>query len=136
MKIIKIIKRRYVHSQKGFTLLEVMVAVSIIAIVFTAVFKMHSQTISMQSASIFYTTAPLLAQKKIAEIKITPIDELMDGSGDFGDDFPGYNWKVSIEDVESEILGNTAKDLKKIDIIISLDNDQDAYSIRTYKFFR
>jgi general secretion pathway protein I len=122
------------QSDFGFTLLEIMVAVSIIAIVLVSVYKMHAQTISMNYEARFYTTAPLLAQLKMAELETKSLEDLTGDSGNFGDDFPGYGWKVGIDDVESEALGDTAKDLKKIDVTVFLNNDEFTYSLRTYRF--
>ncbi len=119
----------------GFTLLEVMLALSIIAVVLVSVYKMHAQTIAMNQTANFYTTAPLLANGKIAELEAKPLEELADDSGRFGDEFPGYNWTVVIDDVESETLGNSAMDLKKIDVTVSYNDDEFTYSLRTYRFF-
>ncbi|MEE8430960.1 MAG: prepilin-type N-terminal cleavage/methylation domain-containing protein [Candidatus Desulfatibia sp.] len=123
------------QADGGFTLLEIMVSISIIALVLVSVYRLHAQTISMNQSSRFYTTAPLLAQNKLAELEIKPLDELADDAGNFGDEFPGYSWKVTINDVESETLGNTAEDLKKIDIIVSFNQDEFTYDLRTYRFF-
>lgn len=119
----------------GFTLLEVMVALSIIALVLVSVYKMHAQTLAMNYAANFYTTAPLLAQGKIAELETKTLDELVEDSGSFGDEFPGYKWNVGIDDVESEALGTIAEDLKRIDVTVSLNNDEFTYILRTYRFF-
>ncbi len=119
----------------GFTLLEIMVSISVIALVLVSVYRLHAQTISMHQAARFYTTAPLLAQNKMAEFEIKPLDELTDDSGSFGDEFPGYGWKITIGDVESETLGSTAEDLKKIDIIVSFNQDEFTYDLRTYRFY-
>ncbi len=124
----------YFSSSNGFTLIEILAAVSIIAIVLVAVHKMHSQTITISNYARFYTTAPLLAQRKMAELEMKPLDELADDSGDFGDDFAGYGWSTIIDDVESELLENTAKDLKKIDVTVDLNNGEFVYDIRAYKF--
>ena len=122
-----------VKQAAGFTLLEIMVSISIISIVLVAVYRMHIQTIAMNSAVKFYTIAPLLAHGKIAELEINPSDELTDDSGNFGENFPGYRWNLSINDIESEFLGTTSKALKKIDIIISLNNDELTYNLRKYR---
>ena len=60
-------------KKAGFTLLEVMVAMSILAMALVAVFHMQSQSISMAGESRFLTTASLLAQSKMAEIEAEPI---------------------------------------------------------------
>ncbi len=125
-----------IEPRSGFTLLEIMVALSIIAIVLVTVFKMHSQNISMNNAARFYTTAPLLAQRKMAELEIKPINEWTSGSGNFEDEFPGYNWSVFLDDVRSETLGSVADDLKKIDVTVSFNNNEFTYGFRTYKFIR
>ncbi len=126
---------RNLQAACGFTLLEIMVSISVIAIVLVSVYRLHAQTISMQQAARFYTTAPLLAQNKMTEFEIKPLDELKDDSGSFGDEFPGYNWKIAVGDVESQALGKTAENLKKIDITLSAGNDGFVYNLRTYRFY-
>jgi general secretion pathway protein I len=84
----------------------------------------------------FYVTAPMLAQIKMAEIKSESLEDIGDDSGDYGDEFPDYRWNIVIDDVESTALGNIAKDLKKIDLIISLNNDEFTYNLRAYKYFK
>ncbi|MDY6792016.1 MAG: prepilin-type N-terminal cleavage/methylation domain-containing protein [Thermodesulfobacteriota bacterium] len=124
------------RSNSGFTLLEIMVATSIIAIVLVSVYRMHAQTIGMNFISRFQTTAPMLAKKVLTEIETKPVDELGDDSGDFTTEFSGYKWRVSVKEVESEALGEITKDLRQIEVTISLNEDEDVYRIRLYKFFR
>ncbi len=124
------------RSSTGFTLLEIMVATSIIAIVLVSVYRMHAQTIRMNFISRFQTTAPMLAKKVLAEIETKPVDDLADDSGDFGKEFSGYKWQVAVKEVEFEALGEIAKDLKQIEVTVSLNEDEDVYNIRLYKFFR
>ena len=118
---------------KGFTLLEVMAAVSIMAIVLTAVYRLHSQTISMSGSVKFYTSAPLLAQRTMSELETKPDDFQTNSSGDYGEEFPGYAWSVQVEDVESEELGRYAKDLKRIDVSVTLNDGEFNYRFRTYR---
>ena len=132
----EVIFGRVLKPSAGFTLLEIMVSISIIAIVLVAVYRMHTQTISMNTAVKFYTTAPLLAHGKIAELETTASNELTDDSGNFGEEFAGYRWNVSIEDVESKFLGAAGKDLKKIDVTISFNNDEFTYNLKKYRFVR
>jgi general secretion pathway protein I len=127
-------RTRNLQSDFGFTLLEIMVAVSIIAIVLVSIYKMQAQTISMNYEARFYATAPLLAQFKMTEQETKSLEDLTSDSGNFDDDFPGYSWSMAVDDVESEALGTTAKDLKKIDVTIFLNNDEFTYSLRTYRF--
>lgn len=131
MKNIRSLK---IEPAAGFTLLEIMISISIIAIVLAAVYRMHIQTISMNASVKFYTTALLLAHGKIARLEITASNDFIDDSGNFGEEFPGYIWHVSIEDVESNLLGTTGRDLKKIDVTVSFNNDVLTYNLRKYRF--
>ncbi len=120
------------ERRDGFTLLEVMVAVVVIAIVMTAVFRLQGQTISMAESTRFYTTAILLAQQKMAEMSGADPGDASDGSGDFGDDFPGFSWRVSLERVDSKALGETGRDLMRVDVAILFAEDAREFRLRTY----
>ncbi|MBT8350717.1 MAG: prepilin-type N-terminal cleavage/methylation domain-containing protein [Deltaproteobacteria bacterium] len=124
------------RSNTGFTLLEIMVAISIIAIVLVTVYRMHAQTISMNVISRFNTVAPVLAKQILTQNETKTLDELADDSGDFGKEFTDYKWQVSVKEVESEALGEIAKDLKQIEVTVSLNEDEDVYTLRSYRFFR
>ena len=120
----------------GFTLLEVMVALAVMSIVLVSVYRMHSQSLTMNTAARFYTQAPILAQGKMAELEALSSGAFPEDSGDFGEQFPGYSWTASTADVSSEILGEVAEDLKRVDIMVMYNNDQFSYNLRTYRFNR
>ena len=120
----------------GFTLLEVMIALAVMSIVLVSVYRMHSQSLTMNTAARFYTLAPLLAQNKMAELETLSSEGFPDDSGDFGEQYPGYSWRTSLSDVSSEVLGEVADDLKRVDLTISYNNDQFSHNIRTYRFQR
>lgn len=120
----------------GFTLLEVMIALAVMSIVLVSVYRMHSQSLTMNTAARFYTLAPLLAQNKMAELEMHAADGFPEDSGDFGEQYPGYSWRTSLGEVSSEVLGEVANDLKQIDLTISYNNDQFSHSVRTYRFQR
>jgi general secretion pathway protein I len=119
----------------GFTLLEVMVALSIISIVLVSLLISQSQGVSLQDETKFTTTAALLAQKKISEIEAKKDDGLTADSGDFGDDFPNYFWEVNVQDVTFTGAEKFTKYLKQIDLnIYRGENRRDQYAIRLYRF--
>lgn len=124
------------NPSAGFTLLEILVAMSIMACVLVAVYKMHMQTISMSNRIRFTSVSPFLAQSKLSEVETKSADELQDDAGDFGDEFQGYRWQVSVEEVESNLLGGVREDLKKIDITVSFNEDENTYTLRTYRLVR
>jgi len=120
----------------GFTLLEVMIALAVMSIVLVSVYRMHSQSLTMNTAARFYTLAPLLAQNKMAELETLSSGGFPDDSGDFGEQYPGYSWRTSLAEVSAEVLGEVADDLKRIDLTISYNNNQFSHSLRTYRFQR
>jgi len=113
-----------------------MVAVAIMAIVLISVYKLHAQTISMNGNARFYTTAPLLAQRTVAEIQAFPDRRQSIADGDFGDEFPGYSRQVLTDDVSAEIFGSAAQDLKKIEVTISFNHNEFVYNLRTYSILQ
>jgi general secretion pathway protein I len=126
----------YQQTAPGFTLLEVMVAMAIMAIVLVSVYRMQAQTLTMNTAARFYTQAPMLAQSKLAQLEANSSGIIVGDSGDFGDKFPGYTWSISTEEVSSEALGEIAADLKRIDMKVSFNSDEYVYDVRTYRFMR
>jgi general secretion pathway protein I len=107
----------------GFTLLEVMVAMAIIAIALTAVLGSQSQSVSLASEAKFYTTAALLAQSKMAEIRLKKPDDLTSDSGDFGEDFPGYLWQVTLSSVNLDNMEDITDHFAQVDLEISWGED-------------
>lgn len=97
---------------KGFTLLEVMIAMAILAIALVAVFSSQAQSISMTADSRFTTTATLLAQSKMVECEATALRDIGSNSGDFGSDFPDYVWRVEVKDMDRDLL-------KKIEVTVT-----------------
>lgn len=102
-------------SNRGFTLLEVMIAMAILAIALVAVYRSQSQSISMAGDSRFLTTASLLAQSRMAELDSADPAGIRSEGGDFGKDFPDYKWEVEIEETDIKLI-------KKI--IVTVVNDR------------
>ena len=127
---------KFLRHSYGFTLLEVMVALAVMSIVLVSVYRMHSQSLVMNTAARFYTQAPMLAQSKMVELEALSSTVFPEESGDFGEEFPGYSWKASMADVTAEILGEVAEDLKRVDISVSFNENQFVYNLRTYRFQR
>ena len=76
----------------------------------------------------------MLAQSKLSQLEANASELIAGNSGDFGEQFPGYTWRISTEEVSSEVLGETAGDLKRIDLTVSLNENEYEYSVRTYFF--
>ena len=122
-----------ISNKIGFTLLEVLIALSVIAIVLVSVYRLYSQNLIMAESHRFYNLAPILAQNKLAEIELAPDDNLGGGIGNFGDDHPGYTWELATEETQSEALGDFAGWLQRIDLIIGYNENAYTYQLRTYR---
>jgi len=122
-------------EDSGFTFLEVMVAVALLAITLTAVLGSQSQSVSLASEARFYTTVTLLAQGKMAEIEVKGLDGLSTDSGDFGEDFPGYTWEVNVGNVYLDYPENVSNHLKQVDLTLSWgESEHYRYNLKTYRF--
>jgi len=119
--------------ESGFTLLEVMVAVAIIAIAFVSLLGSQSQSISMAALSRFDTMASLLAGQKIAELQLADFAGLHAEQGDFGEDFPEFQWQSEIRELSGDEIGiNGADDmLKLVEVTIRMGSTDDVYRLRT-----
>ena len=121
----------------GFTLLEVMIAIAIIAITLVAVFGSQSQSLSLANEAKFSTTAALLAQSKMAEIEAVNPEDLASDSGDFGENFPNYHWNLTVSDVSFAGVDEALDYLKQIDLDLFYgEQSQYQYDIRLYRFIR
>ncbi|MDY6880454.1 MAG: type II secretion system protein [Thermodesulfobacteriota bacterium] len=119
----------------GFSLLEVMVAVAIIAIALSAVFGSQSQSVSLANEVKFNTTAPLLAQTWIAEMELEKAEDLASDSGDFGEDYPYYTWESTVRDVHFDSPENVSDHLRQIDLEVSFNKAKALeYRVRLFRF--
>ena len=119
---------------KGFTLLEVLVALAVLAIAMISIFKLQGQTIQMSAKARFLTVAPHLAQAKLAEVELQDIKEAGDDSGGFSGDHTDYNWAVTVEEIPTDLITGQNYHLVRINVNIS-QPDGNSYQLRTYRFY-
>ena len=94
------------RSNNGFTLLEVMVALAIIATALVTLLGSHLISLNLAQKHKEQTMETLLARQKMEESLITSFDSLQSDSGDFSPTFPGYEWEIEVEDADVENLKN------------------------------
>lgn len=125
-----------VYSTQGFTLLEVMISVAIIALVFVSLFRMQSGTISLAQTGQFNTIAPILAAQLIARIE-ADVQNWSQSDGDFGESHPGFTWTCDISDLSLDALDfireESADSLKQIHIMINGPAEQSSYEVTTWR---
>lgn len=102
-----------------------MIAISLLAISLTTLFGSQSQSVSLGATIMFNVQAPLLAQLKETEILSDSQHPVSSSSGDFGEDYPGYQWQVETEDIsmESTVLNKIAEKLQRLTLTISRGKD-------------
>jgi general secretion pathway protein I len=113
--------------------MEVLVALSVVAIALLAIYRMHSQTLFMDARGRFDSVAVMLARQKLAEMETIDPAELIGDSGDFGSDYPGYTWKLETEEVVSDLMRDDGPVLRKIRLTIALNEDESLFQLATYR---
>jgi general secretion pathway protein I len=123
-----------VRGISGFTLLEVMVAVAVIAIAFVTLIGAQSQSVTIATSSRFDAMASLLAQWKVAELNLQDYNELTSSTGNFGEDFPNFSWKMEVSELSADDTGikGAGGMLKAVDITVRSEQDANlSYDLRT-----
>ena len=116
---------------RGFTLLEVMIAVALLAIALTTLLGSQSQSMFAAERADFSSQAALLARLKMTEI-IAEGETLSESGGDFGDSFPGYGWKVEttpVEVGETETLAGLSGLLRRIELTVHDEQERRTFSL-------
>lgn len=128
-------KIRLLFSSDGFTLLEVLIAVAVIAIALTGLLGSQTQSVTLANEAKFNTTAAILAKEKMAQLELDGFQGLTHDTGDFGDEFPGYRWELDVGSPVFEEIDNVTDFLKQADLTLYWgEGDRFAYRIRLYFF--
>jgi general secretion pathway protein I len=123
------------YDCSGFTLLEVMIAVAILAVALIVLYGSQSRGLSYATEAGFYTTATSLAGMKLAELQCGTVEPLQE-TGDFGAQFPGFGWRIKIEEILLHEIVDSAPSwtrLRRIDLLIERKGSPHRYTLRYYK---
>jgi general secretion pathway protein I len=121
-------------KDSGFTLLEVMIAMAILAIALTSLFGAQSASVALATETRFNIQAPLLARMQMATIRSA--EEVFDDSGDFGEDFSGFQWQLTVEEAllpESEIFLDLEEKLQHLTLVVTWGEELFSYQINSYQ---
>jgi len=86
-------------NQRGFTLIEVMVAGTILAISLIVIINLFSKSLQSNVDIRNYTIGLILAQSKMAEIK-SGLETELEGNFENGD--VEYNWSINTKETQFE----------------------------------
>lgn len=98
-------------GQKGFTLLEVMIAITLLAVILSSVFIAQTSSLSSSGRSKNVLIATNLARNLVNEKELAyegvPFDRLDKAeSGSFAAPYSDHKWTITIEEVDFSVLGD------------------------------
>jgi general secretion pathway protein I len=111
---------------KGFTLLEVMVALAIMAGVVLTILSSVNYHLSLSGQNQDEATAILLARVKLEELEMLSREELTQAKeGTFSPEWPDYSWKADISPLPVPLL-------KKLTVTVTWGAERRTLSLDTY----
>ncbi len=118
------------RPSNGFTLVEILVCLALMAITFVAVFRLQAQNLEFQREARFITEAKYLAQGRLARIYAGNTTVPGSGSGDFSPAFPDMSYEEAGEKMVDK------ENLYKIRIVVHPGDRSGGlqYVLETYMF--
>lgn len=130
--MINILTRRWNNS--GFTLLEVIISMALISIALLAVLRLQAMNMDLQAEAEFITTANYLAQDRISRIQCEERLSTGTASGDFGEDFPDFDYREEIIKIpDTEFLFKVIVQILRHEETFSRDLSVETYLFRKPK---
>ena len=120
-------KTKNISGQKGFTLLEVIIAVAIMGASLAILLGAVNRNLVMASQSKNQSIAYTLAQQKIGEIEMQGYPQVGQEQGTF-EEFPGFNWYVNVLPYDIEQLGT---EIRIVMVDIAWDEGNQVFKVAT-----
>ena len=119
------------RRKKGFTLIEIMIALSVLSIALVVLLGLRNQGIALAARSRQVIDATLLARQKVTEISAEGFPELGEQSGDFGANFPQYTWRQHVVQTPFNIVRELL-----LEVVWKEDHREMTVNVTTYLFDR
>ena len=126
--------RHSTHCSRGFTMLEVMVAMAILAIAPTTLIGSQNQSLFAAGEADFSFQSPMPARQKMSEI-LADGDNQFSSSGNFGENHPGFFWKSEVTDPdfsESDVLEGSSGYLRQVQLTIHSEDERRSFTLLRY----
>jgi type II secretion system protein I len=112
---------------KGFTLLEVIIAVAIMGASMAILLGSVNRNLVVASKSKNQSIAYSLAQQKLGEIELQGYPQVGRDQGTF-EEFPGFNWYVNVLPYDIEQLGT---EIRIVMVDIAWDEGNQVFKVAT-----
>lgn len=102
------------NSERAFTLLEVMIALALVATALTVLLALGNRSIGVGERVQRLTAATLLAQRKMTELELAARQggsELRPEEGVFAEPYTGYRWRTAYSETPLAAV-------KRVDVIV------------------
>lgn len=94
---------RAVVIQNGFTLLEVTLALALLALALSALSTLQARNLTLTAEDKLITEATLAARDLLTRVQTGQIP-LQDAEADLGEDHPGWRWSIRLEEISGTNL--------------------------------
>jgi general secretion pathway protein I len=120
-----------VENKKGFTLLEVMIALAIIGISFVSLLALRNRDILLSGYSRDIMEATLLARQKMTEVELTGFPDLGELGGDFGEG-SRFRWHERV--IAPELLPTLSNIVREVHVTVSWSDEKERVELVAYLF--
>ena len=120
--------RKTISRRKGFTLLEIMVSLAILATALVALLSANNKALSMTAGAAELTDAVALAREEMEKFYIEPLPEPGVSMKKKRDDYPLFEWR-------SEIVETPFQNVWEVRLNVFKAGDENERSVFTLKSY-